>query len=209
MLCNTREIYLLNAFCFQIFKRKTANLDASLFFSFLDFGRTAMGSSLTGVMSLISRLSLSSSRPMLWSLRGFGVKSLPSPRLAFPLLKTTILGITTIILFSKDFEPVFDSIDRAVRTKNGVLNLVQNMWIDRLWSQADFVSFWAFGLNVVLPEESFFLSRRRTGMGFTSTFFVTASRIWCWKRRLLWYGMAAAAGPKLVKIPESESSKSS
>jgi hypothetical protein len=51
------------------------------------------------------------------------------------------------------------------------------MWIDRLWSQADFVSFWAFGLNVVLPEESFFLSRRRTGMGFTSTFFVTASRI--------------------------------
>ena len=61
------------------------NLEASLFFSFLDLGLTAMGSSLTGVMSLMSRLSLSSSRPMLCSFRGFGVKSLPSPRLALPL----------------------------------------------------------------------------------------------------------------------------
>ena len=60
-------------------------LEASLFFSFLDLGLTAMGSSLTGVMSLMRRLSLSSSRPMLCSLRGLGVKSLPSPRLALPL----------------------------------------------------------------------------------------------------------------------------
>lgn len=74
---------------------------------------------------------------------------------------------------------MLDAINRAIRTENRVLNFVQNMRVYRLWSQADFVSFGSFGLDVILPEETLFLSGRRTSLGFTSAFIVTASRICC------------------------------
>jgi hypothetical protein len=56
-----------------------------LFFSFRVLGRMLKGNSLTGVMSFIMRPNLSSSLPILHNLRGLGVKSFPSPFLAFPL----------------------------------------------------------------------------------------------------------------------------
>ena len=43
------------------------------------------GTSLTGVMELISLPSLSSSRPILANFAGLAVRSLPSPLLALPL----------------------------------------------------------------------------------------------------------------------------
>lgn len=73
-------------------------LDASLFFSFLVFGRTLKGSSETGAISLMTFPSLSSSLPIKWSFLGFGVKSFPSPFLAFPLCfipRTEQLGLKT------------------------------------------------------------------------------------------------------------------
>lgn len=131
----------------------------------------------------------------------------------FPTILITILCIKIMIFIFclwKDFEPVFDTIDRAVRTKNGVLNLVQNMRVDCLWSQADFVPFWAFGLNVVLPEESFLLSRRWTCMGFPSSLLITASRIWCRKEEIVVVRNGSCSWAKISEyIPESESSKSS
>lgn len=86
LLCSASSPYnlILFASCCAFFLSRHAR-DASLFFSLRDFGRTLKGSSLTGVMSLMVRPSLSSSLPMLYSLRGLGVKSLPSPLRAFPL----------------------------------------------------------------------------------------------------------------------------
>lgn len=72
---------------------------------------------------------------------------------------------------------MFDTIYRAVRAENGILNLVKNMWVDRLWSQTDFMPLGSFSLNVVLPKVALLLARRRTGSCFTSAFLVTASRI--------------------------------
>lgn len=58
-------------------------LDASLFFSLRDRGRAVRGSSLTGVRSLITLLSLRSSVPICSSLRGLGVRSSTSVRRDF------------------------------------------------------------------------------------------------------------------------------
>lgn len=58
-------------------------LDASLFFSLRDRGRAVSGSSLTGVKSLITLLSLRSSVPICSSLRGLGVRSSTSVRRDF------------------------------------------------------------------------------------------------------------------------------
>lgn len=50
-------------------------LEASLFFSFLDLGLAVMGSSLTGVRSLITLFSFLSSLPIWRSFLGLGVRS--------------------------------------------------------------------------------------------------------------------------------------
>lgn len=75
---------ILLASCWAFFLRRQA-LEASLFFSFRDLGRTVTGNSLTGVMSLMILPSLSSSFPILCSFFGLGVRSLPSPLRALPL----------------------------------------------------------------------------------------------------------------------------
>lgn len=69
---------ILFASCWAFFFNRHA-LDASLFFSFLEVDLTLNGNSLTGVMSLMYLLNLSSSRPILCSFFGLGVKSFPSP----------------------------------------------------------------------------------------------------------------------------------
>jgi hypothetical protein len=60
-------------------------LEANLFFSLRVCGLTLNGSSLTGVISLMTLFSLSNSLPITCNFFGFGVKSLPSPFLALPL----------------------------------------------------------------------------------------------------------------------------
>lgn len=58
-------------------------LDANLFFSFRERGRAVRGSSLTGVRSLITLLSLRNSFPIWSSFRGLGVRSSTSVRRDF------------------------------------------------------------------------------------------------------------------------------
>lgn len=86
LLCsfsNPNNLILL-ASCWAFFFKRQAR-EANLFFSLRVFGRTLKGSSLTGVMSLITRPSLSNSFPIALSFLGFGVRSFPSPLRAFPL----------------------------------------------------------------------------------------------------------------------------
>uniref|UniRef100_A0A147BEW5 Putative secreted protein n=1 Tax=Ixodes ricinus TaxID=34613 RepID=A0A147BEW5_IXORI len=84
-LCSCWRPYSLSllASCWAFFLSRQAR-EASLFFSLRDLWRALKGSSLTGVRSLMTRPSLRSSSPMLYSLRGLGVRSLPSPRRALP-----------------------------------------------------------------------------------------------------------------------------
>ena len=75
----------LFASCWAFFLRRHA-LDANLFFSLRLLHLAPNGISLTGVISLITRLSCSNSFPIAANLRGLAVRSFPSPRLAFPLV---------------------------------------------------------------------------------------------------------------------------
>lgn len=76
--------FILLASCCAFFLRRHAR-DANLFFSLRNLGRSLNGDSLTDVIWLIVRPNLSNSLPMHCNLRGFGVKSLPSPLRALPL----------------------------------------------------------------------------------------------------------------------------
>ena len=86
LLCSSwRPLHFnLLASCWAFFLSLQA-LEANLFFSLRLLQRAPKGISLTGVKSLIILLNCSNSLPIAANFLGLAVRSLPSPRRAFPL----------------------------------------------------------------------------------------------------------------------------
>ena len=176
--CSSSSPWHLTLFasCWAFFLSLHA-LEASLFFSFLLLHLVLNGISDTGVKSFMTLPRWSNSRPMAANFFGLAVRSLPSPLLALPLKRNVfVLGshfdskylqlyqielIITRLGWLKSYIfvslPVLDSFHLNISTKDRVHNLIELMRVLDLRFEGDFLSFGAFSLNVVLPEEPFLL----------------------------------------------------
>lgn len=156
LLCSDSKplsLILLASCCAFFFNLQA--LEASLFFSFLEVGRTLKGSSLTGVMSLMILPSLSSSLPMLKSFLALGVKSLPSPKARISYRENR-RGKETVTFPS--LPTVLDAPDGAVGAEDGIRDLVEVVWVLHFALHHQSLPFGPLGLHVVLPEVSLLLA---------------------------------------------------